>query len=44
VGTKAVFNAEYSVPTSQFCAADDALGFNGVRFPVSLNGRREPCR
>jgi hypothetical protein len=44
VGVKAVFNAEYSAPTSAFCAADDALGFNGERFPVSLNGRREPCR
>jgi hypothetical protein len=44
VDAKAVFNAEYSVPTSGFCANDDTLGFNGAHFPVSLNGRRDPCR
>ena len=44
VGVKAVFNAEYSVPTANFCASDDALGFNGAHFPVSLNGKRDPCR
>jgi hypothetical protein len=44
VGQKAVFNAEYSVPTSGFCVADDALDFNGAHFTVALNGRRDPCR
>ena len=44
VGHKAVFNAEYNIPTSQFCANDDSLGINGVYFPVDLNGPRSPCR
>ncbi len=36
-----MFNAEYPpVTTAQFCASDDALDFNGARFPVSLNGGR----
>jgi len=31
-GHKAIFNAEYNIPTSQFCANDDALGINGAYF------------
>ena len=41
---KAVFNAEYSLKTSQFCAADDERGFNGAMFNVDLTGVRDPCR
>jgi hypothetical protein len=44
VGHKAVFNAEYQLRVSSFCPTDDALGFNGARFPVSLNGKRRPCQ
>jgi hypothetical protein len=44
VGHKAVFNAEYSLKTSKFCPSDDALGFNGAKFPVSLDGARKPCQ
>ena len=44
VGHKAVFNAEYRLKTSSFCPADDALGFNGAKFPVSLGGTRKPCQ
>jgi len=41
---KPVLNAEYSLPTSRFCAADDAAGIMGARFNLELNGRRyEPC-
>ena len=43
-GHKAIFNAEYNIPTSQFCANDDSLGINGVYFPVDLNGPRSPCQ
>jgi hypothetical protein len=41
---KAVFNAEYSLKTSQFCAADDERGFDGAVFNVDLSGGRDPCR
>jgi hypothetical protein len=41
---KAVFNAEYNVATANFCPSDDALGWNGEKFPVSLTGARSPCR
>ena len=41
---KAVFNAEYSLKTSQFCAVDDDRGFNGAVFNVDLTGGRHPCR
>jgi hypothetical protein len=45
VGVKAVFNAEYPPETTaEFCASDDASGFNGALFPVALNGARHPCR
>jgi hypothetical protein len=43
-GDKAVFNAEYHLKTSQFCAHDDSLGFNGARFNVALTGKRQPCQ
>ena len=43
VGHKAVFNAEYVLKTSQFCAKDDALGFNGAKFNAALTGVRKPC-
>jgi hypothetical protein len=39
-----VLNAEYSLSTSRFCAADDAAGMMGARFNLALNGKRfEPC-
>ncbi len=41
---KAVFNAEYHLTRSQFCAADDRRGFNGAVFNVDLTGVRHPCR
>ena len=41
---KAVFNAEYSLKTSQFCSADIHRGFNGARFDLGLTGRRAPCQ
>jgi hypothetical protein len=45
VGKKAVFNAEYPPETTrEFCASDDARGFNGAVFPGELNGPRHPCR
>jgi hypothetical protein len=44
VGNKAVFNAEYHLKPSTFCANDDALGFNGARFNLDLTGIREPCQ
>ncbi len=43
VGHKAVFNAEYRLKPSSFCASDDALGFNGAHFNVGLTGTRKPC-
>ena len=43
-GHKAIFNAEYNIATSQFCANDVNLGINGAYFPVSLNGSRSPCQ
>ncbi len=44
-GNKAIFNAEYSLSTSQFCPADNSNGINGTLFSVNLNGSlRTPCR
>jgi hypothetical protein len=40
---KAVFNAEYSLATSAFCAADQYRGFNGAKFNLDLTGVRDPC-
>ena len=44
VGHKAVFNAEYNLTTADFCSTDNALGINGVLFPVALDGTASPCR
>jgi hypothetical protein len=41
---KPVLNAEYSLTTSQFCAADNSAGIMGARYSLELNGGRfEPC-
>ena len=42
-GHKAIFNAEYNISTSAFCASDIKLGINGALFPVDLSGARSPC-
>ncbi|MCW3840646.1 endo alpha-1,4 polygalactosaminidase [Micromonospora yasonensis] len=34
---KPVFQAEYKLTTSSFCAADNAANFNGVRFALNLD-------
>lgn len=34
---KPVFQAEYKLNTSSFCAADNAANFNGVRFALNLD-------
>ncbi len=44
LGHKAIFNAEYNLATSSFCASDIAAGINGTLFPVALNGPRSPCQ
>ncbi|MFU8854386.1 endo alpha-1,4 polygalactosaminidase [Micromonospora sp. SL1-18] len=42
---KPVFQAEYKLTTSSFCAADNAANFNGVRFALNLDDTLfEPCR
>jgi hypothetical protein len=42
---KPVFQAEYKLKTSQFCAADNANDFNGVRYALNLKDKVfEPCR
>jgi hypothetical protein len=42
---KPVFNAEYKLTTSAFCAADNAANFNGVRFSINLDDSLfQPCR
>ena len=41
---KPVLNAEYSLPTSAFCAADEAAGIMGARYSMALDGSTfEPC-
>jgi len=41
---KPVLNAEYHVATRKFCSADEARGFMGARFALSLNGKKfQPC-
>jgi hypothetical protein len=41
---KPVLNAEYSLSTSSFCAADTAAGIMGARYSLELNGSSfEPC-
>ncbi len=41
---KAVFEVEYNLPTSRFCARANALDFNASRFDTALDGPRQPCR
>lgn len=42
---KPVFQAEYKLDPHQFCAADNANDFNGVRYGLDLKDRVfEPCR
>ena len=42
---KPVFQAEYKLARSSFCAADNANDFNGVRFDISLDDKTfQPCR
>jgi len=42
---KPVFQAEYKLTTSKFCAADNAANFNGARFDLNLDDKTfEPCR
>lgn len=41
---KPVIDIEYSLPTSSFCAADEAAGIMGALYSLELNGTRfEPC-
>ena len=42
-GTRAIFNAEYQLRPSRFCAKDIALGINGAQFNLDLTGVRKPC-
>jgi len=41
---KPVFEVEYTLPTSAFCAQANALDFNAMRKRTSLDVAREPCR
>jgi len=42
---KVVFQAEYKLKTGQFCPADNANNFNGVRFALNLKDTVfQPCR
>ncbi len=42
---KPVFQAEYKLKTGQFCDADNANNFNGVRYALNLKDTVfEPCR
>lgn len=42
---KPVFQAEYKLKPADFCAADNADNFNGVRFALNLAGKTfHPCR
>ena len=41
---KAVFNVEYNLDPSQFCATANQLGFNSLRKNLSLDAYRVPCR
>ena len=41
---KPVLNAEYDLPRSRFCAADNRTGIMGAVYSLDLNGSRfEPC-
>ncbi len=42
---KPVFNAEYKLATSKFCAKDNVNNFNGVKFALNLDDSVfQPCR
>lgn len=41
---KAVFQVEYKLEPSQFCAEANALNFNSLRKNLDLNAYRVPCR
>jgi hypothetical protein len=41
---KAVFEVEYSLSTSNFCAQANALNFNSMKKNKSLDAARTPCR
>jgi hypothetical protein len=41
---RAVFEVEYDLPTSRFCAPANRMGFNAMRLDVALDGGRQPCR
>jgi len=41
---KPVFNIEYELRTSSFCARANALNFNSLRKDMDLTAFREPCR
>ncbi len=41
---KAVFEVEYNIPTSSFCATANTYGFNAMHKDVDLSGGRQPCR
>lgn len=41
---KAVFQVEYRLTVSQFCAKDNAANFDGLRKKASLGVYRVPCR
>jgi len=41
---KPVLNAEYNLPTSQFCPSDNGAGIMGALYNLDLDGKRyEPC-
>ena len=40
---KAVFEAEYNVPLSQFCGQSVALGFSAIRKDTDLDATRQAC-
>lgn len=41
---KPVLDAEYHLPTSRFCAADQRLGIMGAAYSLALNGSKwDPC-
>jgi hypothetical protein len=41
---KAVFNTEYNLNTSQFCAEANKLNFNSIKKNKELDAQRETCR
>ncbi len=40
---KAVFNVEYALDASEFCARANALSFNSLKKNLNLDAWREPC-